>query len=121
MNILLTLLAGGFGAAVVKLLGDLIQHLIDRKEHNDDTEEARKKLCADAESARIGAVAEGVKWLLYDKIKYLGMRCLDDGSISFEDRQLLHRMHGVYHTGLGGNGDFDLLMSKVNELPQKTA
>nr|DAJ45489.1 MAG TPA: hypothetical protein [Caudoviricetes sp.] len=28
-------------------------------------------------------------------------------------------MHSVYHSGLGGNGDFDDLMEEFNELPIK--
>jgi hypothetical protein len=32
---------------------------------------------------------------------------------------MLHKMHNVYHDGLGGNGDLDSLMSNVDELPLK--
>ena len=95
MNVLLTLLAGGFGAAVVKVVGDLIQHWVDRKAKKNDSAQAdiERKKCEDAEL--LHATADGVKWMLYDRIKYLGTRYIDDASVDFNDRRLLHEMHKV--------------------------
>lgn len=120
MTVWLALLTGGVGAAVVKVVGDLIQKIIDRKNKKDDSAQAdiERKKCEDAEL--LHATADGVKWMLYDRIKYLGTRYIDDASVDFNDRRLLHEMHKVYHYGLHGNGDLDLIMDAVNALPTKT-
>ena len=66
---------------------------------------------------------EGIKFsnrvILFDRIKYLSMSYIRDKEISFEDRQNLHNMHKAYHDYAEGNGDLDLLMQAVNELPLK--
>ena len=40
MTVWLALLTGGVGAAVVKVVGDLIQKIIDRKNKKDDSAQA---------------------------------------------------------------------------------
>ena len=121
MTVWLALLTGGVGAAVVKVVGDLIQKIIDRKNKKDDSAQAdiERKKCEDAEL--LHATADGVKWILYDRIKDLGTRYISEGSVDFDDRRLLHEMHRVYHYGLGGNGDLDSIMSAVQSLPLKTS
>jgi hypothetical protein len=119
MTVWLALLTGGIGAAVVKLLGDLLEKFVDRKGRKDDAEQERLKKKAEEETALLHATAAGIKWVLYDRIKCLGTRYVEDGAVDFDDRRLLHEMHKVYHYGLGGNGDLDILMKTVDELPQK--
>ena len=129
--ILLAILTGGVAAAGVKLIDNLIQWWLERRSRKKDaTEEAQRKeeeaakaaldaqKCADTEL--LHATADGVKWMLYDRIKYLGTRYIDDASVDFNDRRLLHEMHKVYHYGLHGNGDLDLIMDAVDALPTKT-
>ena len=45
------------------------------------------------------------------------MGYIQTGEVELRDKQLLRRMHQVYHTGLGGNGDLDALMEQVDNLP----
>lgn len=80
---------------------------------------ARKSKKETAEDKEIAALKAGVMFILYDRIKHIALCHLRDGEISFADRAMLHKMHGVYHDGLGGNGDLDGLMSNVDELPLK--
>lgn len=59
------------------------------------------------------------KSILSDRIKWLGTEYLKAGEISFEDRRILHDLHGAYHNDCDGNGDFDSLMRDVDALPLK--
>ena len=67
----------------------------------------------------ITAFRTALKWVLYDRIRYLGQAYIHDGKVDFDDRRILHEMHQCYHNGLGGNGDLDSLMNEVNKLPLK--
>lgn len=83
-------------------------------------EKAGRKAAAEtAEDSELSALKEALMYILYDRIRYLGMQYIRAGEISFEDRRILHKMHGVYHNRLGGNGDLDRLMEDVDELPLK--
>jgi len=57
--------------------------------------------------------------ILLDRILYLGQSYIAKGEIDFDDRKRLHAMHDCYHNGLHGNGDADLIMEAVDELPLK--
>ena len=83
-------------------------------------EKAGRKAAAEtAEDSEIAALKEALMYILYDRIRFLAMSHIRAGEITFEDRRMLHRMHGVYHDRLGGNGDLDDLMGTVDELPLK--
>ena len=57
--------------------------------------------------------------ILLDRIRHLGQSYIAAGEIDFDDRRIFHMMHSVYHDGLGGNGDADLVVEAVDELPLK--
>ncbi len=83
-------------------------------------EKAGRKAAAEtAEDSELAALKEALMYILYDRIRFLGMTYIRAGEISFEDRRIIHKMHGVYHNRLGGNGDLDDLMECVDELPLK--
>ena len=63
------------------------------------------------------ALKDGMKYVLLDRILYLGHSYITDGQVSFDNRKRLGDMHNVYHNGLGGNGDADAVMHDVYELP----
>lgn len=65
---------------------------------------------------RASEIADGVMFLLQDRIKYLAKHYIADGEISAEDLEDLLRMHEVYHK-LGGNGYLDTLIGAVKNLP----
>jgi len=57
--------------------------------------------------------------MLLDRILYLGRAYLRDAKVDADDRRRLVNMHDIYHKVLGGNGDADMIMSGVAELPLK--
>ena len=68
---------------------------------------------------RQDGVREGIKILLYDRIKHLGKAYIERGYITAEELEDLTTMHSIYHDpdGLNGNGFLDAIMSIVNKLP----
>lgn len=71
----------------------------------------------DGQNKDVMALKNGLKWVLYDRIRYMGQHYINEGEVDFDDRRILNEMHKSYHEGLGGNGDLDTLMSEVNRLP----
>lgn len=128
MELLGYLLTGATAAAIIKMIDNLVIWFLNRKaKKNDETEMANKAEEAQAEKEEsawkkrtdrtIDALAVGVRVILMDRIRYLGQEYIKDGEVDFDDRRLLNQMHSVYHNTLGGNGDLDILMKEVDELP----
>lgn len=124
------LLTGATAAAVIKLLDNLIIWHLNRKAKKDDESEAEEKaqeqqIEKDEKEWKqhtdetIAALTVGVRIILMDRIRYLGQKYLEEGEVDFDDRRLLNQMHSVYHNTLGGNGDLDILMEEVDDLPLK--
>lgn len=63
--------------------------------------------------------SEALKLDMLEKIFELGEKYIKAGEITFDERRRLHEMHNCYHKGLGGNGDAELIMRQVDELPLK--
>lgn len=105
-EILAAILGGGIGSAIVTIIGKLIVNYQNRKYAIEDRETEDEK-----------AIKAGVKWLLYDRIRYLGMKYIEKGEVDFDDRRILRQMHDVYHNGLDGNGDLNNIMQQVDLLP----
>lgn len=79
----------------------------------------RKYDRADDKDKDMMALKTGLKWVIYDRIRFLGQNYISAGRVDFDDRRILNEMHTCYHDGLGGNGDLDNLMHQVNDLPLK--
>lgn len=99
------------GSAVAALINQIGESIRQKRKHKYDT--------ADTEAEDMKEVKTALKWVMYDRIRYLGTCYLHDGSIDIDDRRILGEMHRSYHDGLGGNGDLDKLMEAVNSLPLK--
>lgn len=108
MDYLVAIVGGGVGAALVSVIGKLIENWQMHKHKKEDTETEDMK-----------AVKTALKYLLYDRIRYLGTKYINEGAVDFDDRRILNDMHTSYHSGLDGNGDLDNLMQAVNRLPIK--
>ena len=65
------------------------------------------------------AQVEALKYVLLDRILYIGQSYIKHGDVTFDDRKRLRDMHDVYHNRLGGNGDAQKIMDAVDELPLK--
>ncbi len=120
------LLTGAASAAFIKLVDNVIQWKLARKAKKEDKEEEKQENICKANQLKIDKLEEAVqatitgqRYILLDRIRYLGLAYLQRGEVSFDERRLLHQMHDVYHNSLNGNGDLDELMSEVDELPLK--
>ena len=99
------------GSAVAALINQIGESVRQKRKHKFDTEEVKDD--------DIVALKIGLKWVIYDRIRYLGQTYISAKAIDFDDRRILNEMHKCYHDGLGGNGDLDNLMKEVNSLPLK--
>ena len=120
------LLTGAASAAFIKLVDNVIQWKLARKVKKEDkAEERQENVCRtnqlkiDKLEETVQATITGQRYILLDRLRYIGLAYLQKGEISFDERRLLHQMHSVYHDTLHGNGDLDELMSEVDELPLK--
>lgn len=111
-EILLTIFAGIVGSNVI---AEVIKQKGETKRQKNQQAHDDKKV----EDSDMKAVKAALKWVLYDRIRYLGQAYIADGSVDFDDRRILREMHSSYHDGLGGNGDLDDLMTQVSGLPLK--
>lgn len=108
----------------------------ERKNTKEDKQEEKENIVDDLQSATNSQeerleelealskyMAEAIKYLLLDKILFLGSKYIRRNSITMEERKILKAMYDVYHNGLKGNGDADFIMKGVdaitpNELKQ---
>lgn len=129
-DFLIAIVSGGVGATVIKLVGDGLIWRRNRKAEKEDKAEQKKEDAEKQEAlqtekrlkaieAKTDAQSEALKYILYDRIRYLGQAYIADEEIDFDDRRILNDMHRSYHCGLCGNGDLDTLMAEVNRLPLK--
>lgn len=105
MEVILAIIGGGVGAAVVTGIVTLIQFFANRKDKRSGKEEVQNK---------------ALRYLMLYIIQERAKQHIKDGRISLEDRRSLHHWHNLYHNGLGGNGDADALMEQVDKLPLDT-
>lgn len=61
-------------------------------------------------------VREGVRVLLYDRLKHLCKKHIQEGKITSDQLEDILSMHNAYHN-IGGNGFLDSLISQVKKLP----
>lgn len=69
------------------------------------------------------AVVKANKIMMLDLVLRIGLGYIEKGEITIEERRRFHEMHDCYHNpvpdGLGGNGDANLVVEAVDELPLK--
>lgn len=105
IKLLVELLGGAAGAALVAGIFSGIQARKAKKELQDDKKDAQSK---------------ALRYLMLYIIQERAKSHIKDGSITLEERRSLHHWHSLYHDGLGGNGDADALMAQVDRLPLDT-
>lgn len=133
---LTALLSGGIGAAIIAGVNERWKFKAQRKAEKEDREADKADRTDEIgeqverfqqlESQRMenlekqmAAQSEALKLILLDRILWLGQGYIDKGEISYDERRRFHAMHDCYHTGLGGNGDADLIVQGVDDLPLK--
>ena len=123
-------LSGGAAVALIDGVIRLIMWAVQRKAVKEDRKDERENADIEGQLRGIQDTLEGQKkdlaaqsralmYMMYDRIQHLGMVYIAAGEIDIDDRRRLNDMHNSYHFGLGGNGDLDVLMAEVNELPLK--
>lgn len=119
MDIVLVLLSGGVGAAVVKLFDNLIQGILKlRAERRGERQVSNQEL-----SNQLGQVHDavedmrtGLRNVLQVQIEELCVDAIQAGKISLPERERIVALHDCYHNKLHGNGNLDALMEAVMDL-----
>lgn len=118
-DLIISILTGSVMVAVIEGVREYLAWRRKRKAEKEDRQELDDAKWRKEVNDSLAALKDANKWVLYDRIRYLGQAYIADGEIDFDDRRILNNMHGVYHNGLGANGDLDGLMKEVNRLPLK--
>lgn len=129
-DVIIAILSGGVTVAVIEGVREYLAWRRNRKAIREDrleekAEYSKKKKMLDTDNRiktiekKVDALTESQRYILYDRIRFLGQAYIREGSIDFDDRRILNDMHKSYHNGLGGNGDLDILMQEVDRLPLK--
>lgn len=100
-EVILSIVGGSCGAAIVSGIFALIQHRMSRKDKQEDRADAQNK---------------ALRYLMLYIIQERAKQHIREGVITLEDRRSLHHWRDLYHNGLGGNGDADALMAQVDKL-----
>lgn len=119
MDYLFAILTGGAAVAVIEGVREWMRWRRERKAKSEDRAELNIEVRLSKMEEQNIAQSEALKYILYDRIRFLGQAYISDGEIDFDDRRILNGMHTVYHNGLHGNGDLDNLMGEVNALKLK--
>lgn len=101
-------------ATLVKIKEQLDEFILKQNEFNAKS----TKKFEDMEKSDAAQV-EALKYVLLDRILYIGQSYIKHGEVTYDDRKRLRDMHDVYHNKLGGNGDAKMIMDAVDELPLK--
>ena len=102
MEVILSVIGGSCGAAIVSGAVALLQFFINRKDKSSGKTDVRGK---------------ALRYLMLYIIQERAKQHIREGEISLDERRSLHHWHELYHEGLGGNGDADALMQQVERLP----
>ena len=105
-ELILTLISGGVGAAIAGGIMGLITYKVKR--HDEKT---------DRQNGTCALHTMAIRYIMLYIIREECEKHIQRKYISYEDRRMLHKWHELYHKELGGNGDADLLMAAVDELP----
>ena len=105
-ELVLALISGGVGAAIAGGIMGLITYKVKRHDEKADKQNSTCVLHTTA-----------IRYLMLYIIREECEKHIQRKYISYEDRRMLHKWHELYHNELGGNGDADLLMAAVDELP----
>ena len=92
----------------------LTDYIKKQEKFNEKTEQRLEEI-----EDRNSNQSEALKYVLLDRILYIGQSYIKHGEVSFDERKRLREMHTCYHDGLYGNGDADHIMDAVDALPLK--
>lgn len=119
MEVLIALLSGGAAVALIEGLREWLGRRYEQRARKEALAQRKIEERLTAMEEQNIAQSEALKYILFDRIRFLGQAYIAAGEIDFDDRRILNSMHAVYHSGLKGNGDLDNLMRDVNALRLK--
>ena len=102
MEVIVSVIGGSCGAAIVSGCFALAQYFLGRRERRAGDADVNNK---------------ALRYLMLYIIQERAKQHIREARISLEDRRSLHHWHDLYHNGLGGNGDADALLRQVDALP----
>lgn len=111
--------AGATGAALVKLLDNVIMWFLGRRAKKQDNADEKEKNLEQRKTElerKVDAIADCVAILSIDRLQNCCKQCIHDQEISLADRQRIHAMYAKAHA-IGVNGDLKDLLHMVDELP----
>lgn len=101
MEILTAILCGGVGAAFVTGVCSIVLYRMKKHDEQDDRKNAEQK-----------AICYVMLYIIEERAKDV----LADGEVTLDELRRLHHWHKVYKA-LGGNGDANGLMERLESLP----
>lgn len=117
MEIIFAILGGAAGAAVINGVFSLIKLALERKFKKEDSAESRQAVDCRQQQKKLDDVIVAIRQLLYDRLKHLGKKYIEQGYITSEELEDFLAMHSVYHNEMKGNGFLDELVEQVKHLP----
>lgn len=100
-DILVAFIAGGALSGVISGVFSIILYKTKKKDETQAEEDVVKK---------------ALRYIMLYIIQERAKDHISRGKITVGERRALHKWHELYHYGLDGNGDADLVMSAVDEL-----
>lgn len=126
MEVLISIIGGAAGAALITGIFSLIKWFLERKAKKADRKEEQSTDDIRKIEARVSETQDTVDDLviamrmqMYDRIKQLAKSYIDRRYITVEELEDLDKMHDVYHRNLNGNGFLDDLMEQVRHLEHR--
>ena len=119
MEVLIAILSGGAAVALIEGLREWLGRRYEQRARKEALAQRKIEERLTAMEEQNIAQSEALKYILYDRIRFLGQAYIAAGEIDFDDRRILNSMHAAYHSGLKGNGALDNLMRDVNALRLK--
>ena len=107
-ELLIAFVAGGSVSAIVNGVSTYIMYKSQRKDNKEDEKEDETD-----------CIKKALRYIMLYIIQDRAEEYIRRGEITIEERRSLHKWHDLYHHGLDGNGDADLLMGEVDTLNVK--
>lgn len=122
-TLFVTIFAGATGAAMIKLIDNVVQWFLGRKDKKDTAKAKQKSDTMVALEAHIEhaddqfkLISDCVAILAIEQLSWTCKQALHNKQITLGDRQRIHAMYLKAHA-IGVNGDLKDLMKLVDELP----
>ena len=90
--VVVAFVGGAAGAAIINGINERKMHKLKRQDAKEDNEALETEKRLKAIEAKTDAQSEALKFILYDRIRYLGQAYIAESEIDFDDRRVLNEM-----------------------------